>query len=344
MKPVLNLKHLALLLALMAGGHVSAQGGPAPVRVERQSYLMGTVLRAEVVAPTREQGVAAVEAAFAEVRRLESVLSSWSARSELGVLNAAAPGEQVRVTPELMSLLVEAEAWRSRTDGSFDAAVGALVDAWDLRGEGRRPGGSRLAEALRASGPGTFRLSPGDGVVMRMDSAAWLDSGGFGKGAALRGVEAVLRGAGVEAALIDFGGQLLAFGSAADGRGWEVAVADPRDRSAPVRRFRIAAGSVATSAQSERYVDVGGERYGHVVDPRTGRPVPPWGSVTVVAEDPLVADVLSTALLVMGPEAARGWASQRGEGVLLLEVVEGEVVASWNEAFERYTTDNNQIH
>jgi thiamine biosynthesis lipoprotein len=104
--------------------------------------------------------------------------------------------------------------------------------------------------------------------------------------------------------------------------------------------LRLRSGSVATTAQSERYVDVGGERYGHVLDPRTGRPVPALGSVTVVAADPVVADILSTALFVMGPEAGRRWAAGRKEGILFLTLGEGAVVASWNEAFEQNRTDN----
>ena len=84
-----------------------------------------------------------------------------------------------------------------------------------------------------------------------------------------------------------------------------VQVADPRDRYRPLCRLFLTDGSASTSAASERFVEVGSERFGHIVDPRSGRPVPAWGSVTVVGTDPFGADALSTALFVMGPAQAK---------------------------------------
>lgn len=334
MKTILNLSG-ALLTAGLLPGAVGAQG--APVRVERQAALMGTVLRAEVVAVERATGFEALEAAFAEVRRLEGVLSSWTAESEVGRLNAAPVGEPVALSPELAELLAEAVEWSRSTGGAFDPAVGALVDAWELRGAGRRPSEGELAAALRASGTASYRLDADGRELRRAAPGAWLDTGGFGKGAALRAAERVLRARGIGAARLDFGGQVLVYGPAPAGEAsWEVPVAHPMDRGSVAAAVRVRRGSVATTAQSERYVEVDGERYGHVLDPRTGRPVPAWGSVTVVAADPVAADALSTALFVMGPEEGRRWAAGREEGVLFLEVRSGAVVGSWNAAFEQY--------
>lgn len=329
---------LAGALLLLAGGVQGSAAQPATVWVAREAYLMGTVLRAEVAAGNREAGVAALERAFEEVRRLEGVLSTWSEESEIARVNAASPGEPVSVSPELMRLLVEAVAWSRRTEGAFDPVVGALVDAWDLRGAGRMPRPEALEEALRASGADRLHLEEGGPRIRLLARDAWVDTGGFGKGAALRAAERVLRANGVEAAMLDFGGQVLVYGTPPEGEAaWEIAVAHPAARQTPAALLRVPGGlSVATSAQSERSVEVDGERYGHVLDPRSGRPVPAWGSVTVVAHDAVTADALSTALLVMGPDAGRRWAAGREEGVLFLEIRDGEVVASWNPAFERY--------
>ena len=101
--------------------------------------------------------------------------------------------------------------------------------------------------------------------------------------------------------------------------------------------LRLTDVSASTTSQSERYVEAAGERIGHVLDPRTGQPVPAWGSVTVIARDPLVADILSTTLFVLGPVRAKEWAERLGEvGVLLLEERDGEVTPSWNREFEQY--------
>jgi thiamine biosynthesis lipoprotein len=210
------------------------------------------------------------------------------------------------------------------------------VDAWDLRGEGRIPSRAQLAAARTATGLRRFQLSATGTTGIRRDSTAWLDTGGFGKGVALREAARALRDAGVSSAFLNFGGQVLALGSEAGGD-WIVPVAHPSRRAEEVLRLHLSGRSASTSSQSERWVDVGGRRLGHVLDPRTGEPVPAWGSVTVVAEDPAVADMLSTALLVLGPEAGARWAKDRRDvAVLFLIERDGRLVRHWNRALESF--------
>lgn len=334
---------ITVLNLIMSFVAVAGWGGcgcddPPHVWVERRAYVMGTVLEARVAAPTRELGVGALEAAFAEVRRLDGLLSSWRADSEVGRLNATPAGEATEVSPELLEILREVVVWSDSTGHAFDPAVGALIDAWDLRGEGRRPAPAELRAALAASGMDLYRIDGRLRQATRLAPGVWLDSGGFGKGAALRAAEQVLRERGAAAAYLDFGGQVLVFGrSPAAGGEWEIAIAHPTRRREVVSSIRVHTGSVATSAQSERFVDVEGERLGHVLDPRTGLPVAGGASVTVVAEDAMVADVLATALLVMGPEAGGRWAADLHDtGVLWVVERDGRVQESWNTAFERY--------
>ncbi|MGH7545140.1 MAG: FAD:protein FMN transferase [Gemmatimonadota bacterium] len=308
------------------------------VWVERETYLMGTTLRARVEAESRESGIAAIEAAFGEVRRMEGVLSTWREGTEMARLNAAPVGEWFRASGELFSLLVEARGWWRETGGAFDPGVGSLVTAWDLRGQGRRPAPAELAAALAESGFGHFELDEFRGAIRRTREGAWIDTGGFGKGAALRAAKAALLEAGVRSALLDFGGQLLAFGSQEGGSGWRVAVADPSRRGKPAARLVLHDASAATTAASERFVSVDGERLGHVLDPRSGRPVAAWGSVTVVAEDPLAADVLSTALFVLGPEEGRRWLRAHGDvRALFLEETPEGLAATWSPSLDVWT-------
>lgn len=297
----------ARIEARRSPGRPAVEGGV--VWVERAAYVMGTTLRARVAAPSREEGLAAIEGAFAEVRRLDAVLSTWRDDSEVARLNRHPVGSPFHPSGELLSLLLEVQGWVGATGGAFDPAVGPLVDAWDLRGGGRRPAAAELKAALEASGLGRFEIDAAKGTVVRRHERAWLDTGGFGKGAALRAAEAALRAAGVRSALLDFGGQVVAMGSEEGEVGWRVAVAHPSRRTEPAEVILLRDESAATSAASERFVTVEGEPLGHVLDPRTGRPVPAWGSVTVVAEDPITADVLSTALFVLGPEEGPRWAA-----------------------------------
>jgi thiamine biosynthesis lipoprotein len=287
---------------------------------------MGTTLRAEVTGD-RSVATAAIQQVFDTVAALELVLSTWREDSEIAALNRAGPGVPVPLSRQLAGLLAEVEGWWRRTGGAFDPAVGALVDAWDLRGKGRVPGGPSLARARAASGLEHFVFQQGAAgtIARRGTTGGWLDTGGFGKGAALRAAAAKLRAAGIASASLNFGGQVVVLGAGPERGSWLVPVAHPADRSRPVVALRVADASVSTSAQSERYVSVNGTRYGHILDARTGRPVPAWGSVTVVNRDPLAADVLSTALFVLGPEAGAAYARQHGIAALFLVQRGGEL-------------------
>jgi thiamine biosynthesis lipoprotein len=324
---------LALPVSLATSAPKTARSSAAGVWVEREAYLMGTRLRARVRAVDGASGAAAIEDAFAAVDRLEGLLSSWRENSELGLLNAAEPGSLVRVSSELVDLLEEVRGWADRSEGAFEPAVGPLIDAWDLRGRGRIPSESELARALSQSGAGAFELKVREGGVVRRKSAGWMTAGGFGKGAALRAASDALEDRGIEAGVLDFGGQLVVLGIRKEG--WEVGVAHPSRRAEVAATLRLRDVSVATSAASERYVEVEGERFGHILDPRTGRPVPAWGSVTVVADDPMVADLVSTTLFVLGPVGGREWV-ERHPGIAVLFLCENDdrVAASWNEAME----------
>jgi len=317
-----------LLLAL--GG--SPAGTAQSVLVERRAWVMGTELTLKLVAPDAATGQRVAEAAFAAVRQADDLLSTWRQDTELARLNRSPVGKTLRLSPVLGSMLAEVWRWWRKTGGTFDPGVGPLVDVWGIRDSLRTPSAADVARALHQSGLRQFAFDSSRGTIVRRSPRAWMDSGGFGKGAALRSVEAVLRAAGVHAALVDFGGQGVAVGSSPEAPpsgGWIIGVAHPVERLVPVRELVVRDRSVSTSGQSEQP--------GHILDPRSGQPVPAWGSVTVVARDPMVADILSTALFVMGPEEGLRWVHDRVDvGALFLILRDGRVEARWNHAMEPF--------
>ena len=297
---------------------------------------MGTTLRIAVGAQSRPEGIHAIEEAFAAVRGLDALLSTWRDDSELARVNRAPLGRPVLLSPVLYRLLRDVAGWVVLTHGAFDPTIGPLIDAWDLRGHGRAPTCPALARARRAVGMNHFVFSDSSAIT-RTDSASWLDSGGFGKGVALGAARLALLRRQVTSARLNFGGQVLVIGRDRSGKDWAVPVAHPSHRLEPAAWLRLRDRSASTSSQSERFVTVQGRRIGHILDPRTGQPVPAWGSVTVVAEDPAVADAVSTALLVLGPEAGARWAESRPDlGVLFLLDDNGRVKPRWNHALEQY--------
>jgi len=290
---------LALAALLIAGATQSA----APrMPVERRVASMGTTVDVVVLAKDRARGLAASERAIAELARVEALLTTWKRGGELDSIDRSPAGAAVPVSRELVDLLTEVFAWVGRTDGAFDPTVGPLVKAWDLRGGGRVPGAQELAAARAGCGVSKFRIDAAAGAVTRLAADAAIEEGAWGKGYGLDRAAIALKAAGVSDAALDLGGQVLALGADADGKAWKVPVADPRRRTQPVAVLGLTNVSASTSGNSERSREADGRRIGHILDPHTGEPAPDFGSVTVVAPTGLVADVLSTAFFVLGPE------------------------------------------
>lgn len=280
--------------------------------VERRVMLMGTSLEITVEAADRAAGLAASERAVEALEAAEARLSTWRDDTELARLNRAPVGERRSLSPALTADLTAAMRCSQETEGAFDPAIGALVRAWGLRQGGRLPEEAERTAAVADADPGGLLLK--GATAVRQRPGLILEEGGFGKGAGLGNALAVLGGPGVSRAALDFGGQVAVLG-----RGWTLPVADPRRRDRAVISLSIDGGSVSTSGNSERGIEVAGRKLGHILDPRTGEPAPDFGSLTVWTADPLRADCLSTGLYVLGPERALTWAATHpGVEVLVL--------------------------
>lgn len=306
------MRALPLLALLLLPGCVGASSAAATV--ERRLSLMGTSFAITVEAADRISGLAASERAVAALEAAENRLSTWREDSELARLNRAPVGLRRSLSPALAADLAAALRCAQDTGGAFNPTLGALVSAWGLRSGGRLPSIEERAEAVAASDLAGLALE--GGTAVRRRPGLILEEGGFGKGAGLAHALDALQEAGVRRAYLDLGGQVAVLGG-----GWLVPVAHPRRRDEPVAALAIDGGSVSTSGNSERGVEVGGRRLGHILDPRTGEPALDFGSLTVWTADPFQADCLSTGLYVLGPERALRWASSHsGVEVLVLRL------------------------
>lgn len=295
----------------------AADREPRTHEVERHLAAMGTSLTVLVEAETRERGLAASERAVRAIETVEARLSTWRASSELSQVNAAPARLPFKLSPELASDLRDAESIWRQTDGHFDPALGPLVRAWDLRGTGRVPTEEERESAGHASGWHHFALAGNQ--LVRDDVLAQIEEGGFGKGVAL---DAALKAALAEelhSFSAELGGQWIVH----DKVPFEMGIAHPVRREEALLQLRLTRGSAATSGNSERGLVVDGKRVGHILSAKTSAPARDFGSLTVLATDAITADCLSTALYVMGPEAALTWATQRaGVEIVVVEITE----------------------
>lgn len=268
-------------------------------------YLMGTWCDLSIFDVGADQAAAVGEAAFAEIARLERVMSTWDPDAELAAVNQRAGLGRQPISPDLAAVTAAALESCRDTNGAFDPTVGPLVRLWRFDTERPTvPSPESVVHARSRVGCGRVALER-DPPSLTLPDGFSLDLGGIGKGYAVDRALAVLRTAGVRRVKLDFGSSSLAFEGSTEA-GWPVVIADPRDRDSPLLTFRLQRGSVSSSGQLERMAEQNGRLYGHIFDPRTGGPVQSsLLLVTVIAPDATRADALSTALFVLGYEKSQ---------------------------------------
>jgi thiamine biosynthesis lipoprotein len=283
---------------------------------------MGTTARITAV-PASEaragQLDAALETAEAELRRVEARMSSWLDASELSALNRAAPGQPVPLSRETLDVLRTARSLYERTGGAFDATCGPLIDLWRAVAEsGRLPERDALARARALGGWAGFEL--GDGEARRTEAGARIDLGGIAKGYGIDRATGALREApGVHGGMVDVGGDVRVFGASPSGEAWRVGLRSPREGEGAWGSISVSEGAVCTSGHYARYAEIGGRRYSHIIDPRTGRPAETASlTVTVLAPTAIRADAWATALSVLGPAGLEQLAGEPGVEALVV--------------------------
>ncbi len=277
------------------------------VEVRRDVYLMGTRATLQTYAPDRETGLIRIESFLRVLENTERELSTWRPDSTISRLNRQPVGVGFPLNASLCSLFDTLQAWSARTDGAFDPAVGTLVEAWGLHRGGYRPIAAELQLGLQNAGFENLDLDAENCVVVR-NRPTLIDVGAFGKGDALDRVMDYSRDAGIDAWMIDLGGQIMVHGTPPNADYWSLDLAHPLNRTQPVMMIDLREGSLATSGGSERDLGTGETRVGHILDPKTGQAIQRNFTVTVWHPRALVADILSTAFYVMGVDEGFRWA------------------------------------
>ena len=275
--------------------------GRNPPDGEEVRYVMGTAAMVKVWAPDSGTAALAIEEAFAAFNRTDSLMSTWRDDSVLSKLNNSQAGQWVEVGPEVCGVLSEARKVAAASKGAFDPTVLPLVQLWGFReGAVALPDSLAMYSVLQTVGYDFLELDLPGGRARLLAAGAAVDLGGIAKGHALDCAALAMRKAGARGGVIDLGGNVLVFGK---DPGRQVGIVDPHQENRLLASIPLADAAAATSGQYERYLTIKGRRYGHILDPRTGWPVSPGVSVTVVSDRAILADALATAAVVLGPEA-----------------------------------------
>lgn len=288
-----------------------------------ESTLMGTRVTVNVwLDPGKDAAAAgrAIEDAFDEMARLESILSEWQPDSAVSAVNDAAGGPPVSVPPELMAVLERAAVVSAATDGSFDVTFHGVGALWKFDAGSRPPAKTEVEKRLPLVDFRGVELDPDARTVRLAKPGMKIGLGAIAKGYIVDAASKTLRDAGFTNHIVEGGGDTFVSGRKGD-RGWVVGVQDP-NRVGAVGRIEAVDEAVVTSGNYERFFEYEGTRYAHIIDPRTGWPLPydeSPRSVTVVAANATDADAYATAVTVMGTEAGAKFLAARDgiEGVII---------------------------
>jgi thiamine biosynthesis lipoprotein len=267
--------------------------------------IMGTLVEVKAVVGNRSTGDvdSAVATAFDAVRRVDSLMSTYKEDSEVSEINRRADTEPVRISPETYEVIDKALQLSRASNGAFDVTVMPLLEIWGFA-KGREkavPSQAEIDERLACVSYGSIDLDPAKREIMLKRQGAKIDLGGIAKGYAVDSAVKSLVANGIDAALVNAGGDLYCLGGKARGKGWRIAVKDPVNEDGLLGHVELTDKAIATSGDYQNYFMVDGVRYSHILDPRTGRPcVRSPRSVTVVAETCAGADGLATAVFVLG--------------------------------------------
>ncbi|MEQ1663123.1 MAG: FAD:protein FMN transferase [Thiobacillus sp.] len=287
-----------------------------PPLVQQQSYVFGTLVEVSVYGAPEAQAKQATAAVLARFDYLHRTLHAWQP-SELSHLNAAlANGERATVSPDLAAMLREAQTLSAQSGDLFNPSIGGLIALWGFHADAPQ---SRVPDAEMVAGWVSKRPRMADlyiegNVVSSRNPAVQLDLGGYAKGRALDEAVEIMKRHGIQNALVNIGGNVMALGQRGD-RPWRVGIQHPRKPGTLATLDLQSGEAIGTSGDYQRYFEAGGKRYSHLIDPRTGSPARGMQSVTILVQGAQAgtrSDALSKPLFIDGADNLPGHAARLG--------------------------------
>lgn len=277
---------------------------------ERKFWALGSPCELKLYGDSEDQLETVAAAGVAEIQRIEFKYSRYREDSLLSQINRnAGSGKPVALDDETRRLFDYARTAFDQSGGLFDITSGVLRRAWDFKSN-RLPSRKELHELCRLVGWNKIEW-PSPNEIHLPISGMEIDFGGFGKEYAADRLAGWCRGQGISAGLVDLGGDICVVGPHPDGSPWRVGIRDPRDPERAIASLPLTRGALATSGDYERYMEVDGKRYCHLLDPRTGWPIRGLAGVSVVADQCLVAGTATTIAMLKG-SGGRRWLTKLG--------------------------------
>lgn len=276
--------------------------------VERAFYTMGTTVTISAYGEDRSHLNEAITKAFEEIQSIDNVMSLYKPASQITTINRLAGKEPVNVDQRVLDIVQHARHFNGTTSGTFDITIEPLMELWGFRNEPIAaqtiPSDAEIYKRLDAVGMKNIEVNEQQRTVGLLNVHSKIDLGGIAVGYSVDRAVEVLRRQGIEQALINHSGDVYALGAPPESEGWEIAIPNPIDRREIISTFTLRDKAVSTSGNYEKFVEINGHKFGHILDPHSGKPGDAMLSLTIVAEQAMTADAFSTGLFCSDQQCA----------------------------------------
>ena len=289
------------------------------VTVKRSLKLMGSSFELTVVVHNEDIGYINLQEAIAEIKRIESLISSWDPDSETSEINRNAGVKPVKVSPELYKLIERSIQISEITNGAFDITVAAMEEVWKFDGSMTTfPTPEQISSAVSKVGYTKIALNKAENTVFLKEKGMKIGFGAIGKGYAADKVKELLVSKQVPAGMINASGDITTWGTKATGEKWLIGVDHPRRNSKIFTWLPLIESSVSITGNQGRYVSFNGKKYPHYIDPKSGYPTTGISKVTVLAKRAELCDALATAVYILGREKGISLINQLGDTEVII--------------------------
>jgi FAD:protein FMN transferase len=297
--------------------------------------LMGNQFEITVVSADADFANHCIDRAVNEISRIERLLTTFKDDSQTNLINQNAGIQPMAVDKEVYDIIARSIRISELTQGAFDITYGSVDKSfWNFDTHMTAlPDRDIAKKSVRLINYRNIMLDPANCTVFLREKGMRIGFGGIGKGYAAGCAKKLLQGLGVTSGIVNASGDLAAWGNQPNGKPWTIAIADPNCSNQPFSYLNISDLAIATSGSYEKFVMIGGKKYSHTIDPKTGFPVSGIKSVTIICPDPEIADAMATPLSVMGIKA----------GLYLINQIKNIACIIIDDNDKLYTSDNIKL-
>ncbi|HOS83467.1 MAG TPA: FAD:protein FMN transferase [Bacteroidales bacterium] len=303
--------------------------------------LMGVRFEITAIASTPQQTQQGIDVGIAEISRIEQFLSPHIALSEVSIINKNAGIQPVQVSKELCDLILRSKKVSELSGGLFDVSWASMDPIWRFDGSMKElPAPEIIAHAIRLINYNDIIVNTDSNTVFLKHTGMKIAFGAIGKGYAANKARDAMKLAGIHSGIVIAGGDLITWGSPEDSQQWTIGIADPREPEKAVSWLDVGELSVVTSGTYEKFTEIHGIRYSHIINPKTGYPSTGLISATIVCPDAELGDALATTCMLLGEKEALALINKIKGVDCILITQDFKIVASNNIQLQPYTVQS----